>query len=77
MVCGSGSKPAVIKDEQLNSALLRLPRDGYELLSGEIKICRLPVVDEYRSRLVSPLTSCKSLLIQLVEGLAHLVESQV
>lgn len=77
MVCGSGSKPTVIKYEQLNSALLRLPRDGYELLSGEIKICRFPVIDKDWSWLVSLLTSCKPLLIQLVEGLAHLVESLI
>ena len=71
------TKPAIIKYEQFNALLMRSFRNIEQLLLIKIEVSTLPVVEQDRTRAITPVTMCQPLLIQAVEGLAHAVQTVV
>ena len=70
-------EPAVVQDKELYAAVSCLPGNVQYPFLIEIHICGFPVVDEDRALPVSPVSSCQSFLVQLMEGLAQIVQSPV
>ena len=71
------SEPSVIQYKQFDSKLFCRAHDLQNLFLIEIKISRFPVIDENRSRSVSPVSSCQACTIQTVECLTHPVQSAI
>ena len=71
------SEPSVIQYKQFDSKPFRRAYDLKNLFLIEIKISRFPVVDENRSRPVSPVSSCQACTIQTMECLTHPVKSAI
>ena len=64
-------EPSVIQDKKLYTNLFCLPGDIQYLFFIKVKIGCFPVIDQDRSCLISPLSSCKSGTVQFMVGLTH------
>ena len=71
------TKPAIIKYEQFNALFMRSFRNIEQLLLIKIEVSTLPVVEQNRTRAITPVAMRQPLLIQAVEGLAHAVQAVV
>ena len=71
------SEPSVIQHKELYTAFFRFPGNLQYLLLIKIHIGGFPVVDEDRTRSVSPVPSGKPLLIQAVESLAQVIQALI
>ena len=73
----SCAEPAVVEDKEFNADFFGLPRHREQLLLCEIEVSPLPVIEQDRALLISPLTAGESRSVQPVEDLAHPVHALV
>lgn len=69
------AKPAVVEDEELHPGCLSFVGQAQQLVLGEVEVGRFPVVNHHRPRLVPPLAPNQVLVVELVEGLAEMVQA--
>ena len=69
------AEPAVVHDEHLDPAGLRLTGDRQELFIIEIEIRRLPVVDQDRALFVLPDAADQVVPVQVMERMRHAAQA--
>ena len=74
-VIAACAEPAVIQNKQLHTVIFGGFRDFHQLVLVKIEVSSFPVVNQDRAGAVTPVAPCQTLLIQLVEGLAHAIET--
>ena len=70
-------KPAVIEDEELDTAInFRRFRNLHEFIFVKVKIRGFPVIDENRTFLITPISACHALTQQAVHRLTQRIKTR-
>ena len=71
----SATEPAIIQNEQFHPVLISCFGKIQQLLFREIHPGRFPVIDQNRTFLIAPRSSCQPFSVEAVESLAHAVQT--